>query len=152
MRQLSCLLLLCALGCNGGATAPPPLYPVTGSLVVGGKPLENIYVQLLPVDVNSKAKPGTATTDAEGKFVIRTNGDKGANAGKYKVVLGTSPTATTPNKQMTVEEATKMSGEYAKTRGIPTVTLPYPKEWGSPATTPKEVEVTSAPVVVNIDI
>lgn len=152
MRQLSFVLLLCALGCSGGATAPPPLYPVTGSLIVGGKPLENIYVQLLPSDVNSKSKPAAATTDADGKFIIRTNGDKGANTGKYKVVLGTSSAATNPNKQVTVEEATKMSGQYAKTRGMPTVTLPYPKEWGAASTTPKEVEVTNQPVVVNIDI
>lgn len=153
MRQLSCLLLLCALGCSGGgADKPLPLYPVTGSLIVGGKPLENVFVQLLPVDLTSKAKPGAATTDAEGKFVIRTNGDKGANPGKYKVVLGTSGAAANPNKQVTLEEATKMSGQYAKTRGIPVETLPYPKEWGTAATTPKEVEVTDKAVVVNIDI
>jgi hypothetical protein len=150
MMSLAVLFLPFVVGCGSGGPAPLPLHPVTGSLIVGGKPLENITVQLMPASgTDSKAKPGLATTDAEGKFMIRTNGDKGANPGKYKVVLGSSKPATGP---VTLEEATAMSGQYAKTGGIPKVELPYPAEWASEKTSPKEVEVTDQPVVINIDI
>lgn len=149
MRRLSYLVLLCAFGCSGGKDAPPSLYPVTGTVVVEGKPLADTMVQLIPVDLTSKARPGSGTTDAEGKFVIRTNGDKGATAGKFKVVLGTGAQ---PPKQMSLEEATKMSGQYAKSGGIPQVKPPFPKEWADPKTSPKEVEVTNQAVVVNVDI
>ena len=88
MRNLSSVLFLSfgILGCSVGE-APPKLIPVTGTLVVGGKPLENITVQLMPVDTKAKVRPGIGKTDAEGKFTILTNGDKGANVGKFKVVL-----------------------------------------------------------------
>ena len=151
MRRLSSLLLLCAVGCSSETIAPPTLYPVTGSLVVGGKPLENVTVQLIPVDVTSKARPGSGKTDAEGKFTILTNGDKGATAGKYKVVLGSPSLA--PSGPVSVEEATKMSGQYAKSGGPPApVTLPYPLEWASATTSPKEVDVVDKPLEIKIDI
>jgi hypothetical protein len=150
MRQIMSLAVLAfVVGCGGASgPAPLPLYPVTGSLIVGGKKLDNVIVQLIPATADSKGKPGIATTDAEGKFVIRTNGDKGANPGKYKVVLGSSQ----PSGPVTLEEATKMSGQYAKSGGITKVTLPYPSEWAAEKTTPKEVDVTDQPLVIDIDI
>src|SRR5262249_6382642 len=133
MRQLiglALLVSLCGLGCGSKSPGALPLYSVSGKLVVNGKPLENVTVQLIPAgDPDTKAKPGVATTDKEGKFVIRTNGDKGANPGKYKVVLGSATQA--PTGPMSLEDATKMSGQYAKTGGIPKVDLPYPAEWAS---------------------
>jgi hypothetical protein len=135
------------------------LYPVTGTLVVGGKPLEKIAVQLMPVDLASTARPASGTTDAEGKFAILTNGDKGAAAGKYKVVLLVATRAT--GQQISVEEASKMSGDMSQkmaqakdsgNRSLASTALPYPTEWADASTTPKEVEVTNQPVVINIDI
>lgn len=148
MLSIAVLALPFVVGCGQGGPEPMPLYPVTGSLVVSGKPLENVTVQLMPAGDNAKGKPGIATTDAEGKFEIRTNGDKGMNPGKYKVVLG----STKPAGPVTVEEATKMSGQYARTGGAPKEELPYPAEWAAEKTTPKEVEVTDQPVVIGIDI
>ncbi len=159
MRHLSRLLLLSlsfgVWGCSGSDGAPP-LHPVTGTLVVGGKPLENVTVQLTPVDLNSTARPALGKTDAEGKFTILTNGDRGATAGKYKVVLLTSAPASGP---MSVEEATKLSGQMTQqmmqSGGQPvsmTPTLPFPKEWADAGTTPKEIEVASQPVEIKIDI
>ncbi len=157
MRCLSSLLLLSfgVLGCSGGE-APPKLYPVTGTVVVGGKPLENITVQLMPVDPAAKGRPGIGKTDAEGKFTILTNGDKGANAGKFKVVLQ-SVTAAPRTGPISVEEATKMNGEMMekmKQSGgrYEPPKQPFPVEWASQATSPKEVEIVDKPVVINIDI
>ncbi len=153
MRHLSSVFLLCLLGCSGGADGPA-LYPVTGTLKAGGKPLADITVQLIPVDANSKTKPGTGVTDAEGNFTIRTNGDKGAETGKFKVVLA-APAASVPSGPMSLEEATKMSGQYAKSGGPPKVapsSLPFPAEWAGASTTPKEIDVAKEPVVINIDI
>lgn len=151
MRPLlvfSALALVCGLGCGGAPKGALPLVPVSGSLIVNGKPLNDVFVQLIPVAADSKTKPGIATTDADGKFVIRTNGDKGANPGKYKVVLGNAK----PAGPVSLEEATRMSGQYTKTNGIPKVELPYPTEWTTEKTTPKEVEVANQAVVINIDI
>jgi hypothetical protein len=151
MRRLSAVILLCVWGCSSGVKGPP-LFPVTGTLTVGGKPLANVSVQLMPVDVSveSKSRPGGGMTNADGKFTIQTNGADGAQAGKYKVVLLASSGA--PTGQMSVEEATKMSGQFAGSRGPAPATSPFPKEWESAATSPKEIEVTNEPVTVKIEI
>jgi hypothetical protein len=161
MRRFFTLLLLplsfAASGCSDEGAAPR-LYPVTGKVVVGGKPLEGITVQLTPIDPE-KARPGLGVTDAEGKFAILTNGDKGAASGKYKVVLVASSGARPAGGQASVEDATKAAGQMmermAQAGGKPVTaepTLPFPKEWGNAGTTPKEVEVGTQAVVVNIDI
>jgi hypothetical protein len=161
MRRLWSVLVLSLglLGCSSAGEAPPTLYPVTGTVVIGGKALEKITVQLLPVDLASKARPGTGTTDAEGKFTILTNGDKGAAAGKYKVVLLVA--SATSEGQLSVEEASKMSGDMSQRmkqasatgdRSFASQAPPFPPEWGDVKRTPKEVEVTNQPVVINIDI
>lgn len=149
MRRLSCLVVVCVLGCGGEAVKPLPLYSVTGTVKVNGQPLKDTLVQLLPTDTSTKAKPGVGKTDDDGKYQIRTNGDKGANSGTYKVVLGNAVEQSGP---VTLEEATRMSGQYSKTNGPPKPTYPFPKEWASAKTTPKEVEVTDEPQIVDIDI
>ncbi len=110
MRCWCALLVGCLVGCGagGGKFAPPKLYPVTGSLQVNGKKLNGVMVQLIPVDATSSARPAIGVTDAEGNFKIATNGDRGAAAGTYKVVLGAGVAERT--EPMTVEEATKISG------------------------------------------
>jgi hypothetical protein len=168
MRRIfhySLLFSLGLLGCSAGGDGALPLYPATGSLKVNGKPLANITIQLQPSDPASKSKPGVGKTDAEGKFMIATNGDKGANPGKYKVVLidGDSMAAANQTqgmggKQMTVEEATQMSGamtQKIQQQGAAAMAAKepaFPKEWGAAHTSPKEVEVKNAPIEIPIDI
>lgn len=87
-RQLSilCVTALFWSGC-GGATELKVL-PVTGTLTVGGSPVEGIKVVLEPRDPKTKAPLLSGMTDATGKFEIQTSaGQKGAPAGQYKVVL-----------------------------------------------------------------
>jgi len=154
MRSLSSKLFLLlsfiALGCSG--VKGPPLFSVTGKLVVGGKPLENTTVQLIPFGPDPNARPGIGKTDKEGKFTILTNGEKGATAGTFKVVL-ISAIATETTGQMTVEQATKMSGQYAASGGPPKATiLPFPAEWADANLTPKEITVVDKPVTLNIEL
>jgi hypothetical protein len=161
MSRLFGILLLCAVGCSSGAVAPLPVYSVKGTVNVGGKPLEGVSVQLIPVDEKSKAKPGIGTTDEEGNFSITTNGDRGANPGKFKVVLGTM--AEQQEKQLTsmsYEEqqkaryasAEQLSGANAKTKGFVKKAPEFPKEWANAKTSPKEVEIIDKAVIFNIDI
>lgn len=151
LMLLSCFALGCfTLGCSG--VKAPPLFSVTGKLVVGGKPLDNITVQLIPFGSNLNARPGIGKTDKDGMFTILTNGEKGATAGTFKVVL-LAPTPAAPTGQMSVEEATKMSGQYVASGGPPReTTLPFPAEWADPGKTPKELEVVDKPVTLNIEI
>jgi hypothetical protein len=155
MRTLTGLLLLLLLvpGCSGssGKFAPPKLYPVKGNLKIDGKPAEGITVQLSPADPASKTQPASGVTDAEGNFVIRTNGDRGATEGKYKVVLGTG-VSEVKEGPVSVEEATKLSGAGVRYGGMPTPKYPFPIEWSSPLTTPKTVDVNSQGLEFNIDI
>lgn len=149
MRRSIGLLLLCVLGCSSPGIAPPKLYPVTGNLKVDGKPLKEIVVQLMPADTTSKAQPCSGVTDEEGNFKIATNGDRGATAGKFKVVLGGGAVKEGP---ISLEEATRLSGEGRKFGGMPQVKYPFPKEWTSPKTSPKTVEIVDQGITVNIDI
>lgn len=161
MSRLIGLFVLCAVGCSQGPDQPLPLYPVTGSVKVGGKPLAEVAVQLIPVDEKSRAKPGIGKTDKEGNFTITTNGDRGANVGKFKVVLGTASQQQEQKlSSMSYEEqqkarysaAEKFSGDNAKTKGVVKTGPEFPKEWTSAKTTPKEVEIVNKAVIVNVDI
>lgn len=152
MRSLTGLLLLLLFvpGCSSPGVAPPKLYPVTGNLKVDGKPLEGVTVQLMPADPQSTAQPCSGVSTKEGDFVIRTNGDRGATAGKFKVVLGGA--AIVQEGPVSVEEAAKISGAGTRFGGMPKPKYPFPMEWTNPKTTPKTVEVVDQAVVVNIDI
>ena len=153
MRTLTGLLLLIAMvsGCSDSKIAAPKLYPVKGNLKIDGKPAEGVTVQLIPAETNEKMQPSAGVTDAEGNFVIRTNGDRGATAGKFKVVLGGAANQTA-DKQVSVEEASKMSGAGIQFGGPPPPKYPFPAEWASPLTTPKTVDVTDQGLDLNIDI
>ncbi len=159
MRRLSGLVLFCLLGCSPAGPAALPLYPVTGTLKVEGKPLEATVVTLMPVDAASKAKPAVGVTDKDGNFKIATNGDRGAAAVPFKVVLGgasaeessTSMEKLTPAQQ--VAEVSKRQAELVKNKGMPTAKkYKFPSEWADPKTSPKTFEVTTGTNVLNIDI
>ena len=156
MYRLSCFLFLCTVGCSSGAIAPVPLYPVTGTLKVSGVLMTDSAVQLIPVDATSKARPGVGRTDKDGKFTIMTNGSRGANVGKFKVVLSSGADEPTPASEMSNEEryeqAGKISGGLSKSKGASQTKRSFPKEWASAKTSPKEVEVVDRAVVVDIDI
>ncbi|HEY0984295.1 hypothetical protein [Schlesneria sp.] len=147
-RLFSLLCLAGLIGCSSSGPAGPPLFPVTGNLTVGGKPLADVSVQLVPVDPQpaTNNSPGTLTssgiTDASGNFkMTASNGHAGAAKGKYKVVLGYAP-------KMSQEEQAKA----AMRKGPPKVDLPFSKDYVSTRTTPKEVEVTDKTPAIELKL
>ncbi len=144
-----CLLLMfvsisMVLGC-GGAPAGPKMYSVTGTLTVGGKPLEDINVQLIPVDLGTATILSAGKTDAAGRFaVVGTNGHKGAVPGKYKVVLART---NTPPPSSTTAASHDQSGAPPQQAD-----LPFPAEYSSVTTSPKPVEITNQAVTLDLKL
>jgi hypothetical protein len=78
------------LAIGGCGTGKIPLYPVTGTVMVDGKPAEGAMVILCPTEGSDefKRERPTGTTASDGKFLLTTfvRGD-GAPAGKYVVLV-----------------------------------------------------------------
>lgn len=159
MRRLSCLMLVFMLGCSGASgPAALPLYPVTGTAKLDGKPLADTTIALMPVDTATRAKPAMAITDKEGNFKLATNGDRGAAAGAYKVVLGGAGADEGPKRELTpqeqAQEVMKKQGDLVKNQGRPVAKkYKFPAAWADAKTSPKTFDVTEkGPNVLNIDI
>lgn len=84
---LPVLLLGLLFGCEKG----PEVAEVTGTVTVGGKPLEGVLVKFLPDPVSGTSGPSSfATTNAEGKFDLvydKQNDLHGAVVGWHRVFL-----------------------------------------------------------------
>ncbi|WP_406694022.1 hypothetical protein V5E97_23555 [Singulisphaera sp. Ch08] len=77
-------LLVCA--CGSETSGDRALYPVSGQVVVDGKPAEGVVVQfhLLNHYRDPDAPRPSATTDATGRFQMKMDeGKQGAPAGQY---------------------------------------------------------------------
>ena len=83
MRRSFLLVWLAAAGCGGPAA---PVYPVAGTLLVGGRPAGNARLAFHPLAPDT-ARP-VGVTAADGTFQLTTHaaGD-GAPAGEYVVTL-----------------------------------------------------------------
>ena len=98
MRRLLILLpCLCLASCTS-KPAGPTLYPVTGQVIVNGKPAEGVAVTFHrpPGPVDEQPVLPVGTTDAEGKFTLKTSQGggallDGAPAGDYTVTMIWSP-------------------------------------------------------------
>jgi hypothetical protein len=79
-------------GC-GGKPARPPLYPVSGRVVVDSKPAAGVLVGLHPEgNTGLTAQRSYGETKADGSFDVTTfNPGDGAPAGKYRVTLIWAP-------------------------------------------------------------
>jgi hypothetical protein len=67
--SLATLFAVALIGCDGGASAPPAVVKVKGTLIHGGKPLPQANIAFHPVNATVV---GTATTGPEGKFELST--------------------------------------------------------------------------------
>lgn len=80
-----CMAILLA-GCGGVAAVP-----VSGMVTVNGLPLENVAVNFTPIAAEGAEGPGSSgVTDAEGRFSLKTIGERRANGavvGKHRVTL-----------------------------------------------------------------
>ena len=125
------LVMLQTVGCG---QAGPTVYPVQGTVTIGGKP----------------ARPASAgKTNANGIFILLTqSGKAGAVAGKHKVILQSqSAVESTGNfsdpavreKMFQEREASARSGN----KGAPPIekSKTIPEEYSNPQKTPLEYEV-----------
>lgn len=71
--------LLGGIGCGGGLT------PVEGVVTLDGKEVEGASVMFVPD--NPKGQAASGSTDASGKFTLRTGNKNGAMPGTYKVIV-----------------------------------------------------------------
>jgi hypothetical protein len=82
MKRNICLLALLLLSGCGGETGPRTV-EASGVVTLDGKGVEGAQVTF--IDANA-SNPAVATTDANGKFSLKYNGEKnGAIPGDYKV-------------------------------------------------------------------
>ena len=115
MKRLVWLtVLVCTLGCGGGAGT----VPVQGVVRLDGQPLKRASVQFVPED---SGRDATATTDEQGRFVLSTfNPRDGALPGKYKVVVTPSaPVQDAPAAKSADEAMAAAVAEAAKTGSKP---------------------------------
>lgn len=128
-------------GCGPSAPAPAKLFPVKGRVTLNGAPLTGCTLILIPV----KASPGvddgySGTLNDKGEFELASmKGKAGAAAGKYKVTF--SVAVADPNSEASRQaamEAMKSGGRPPEVAKEP----PFPKEYNSFTTSPKEVEIS----------
>src|SRR5262245_31547028 len=82
-RILTCAALLGIVGFLSGCTSGPDIAEVEGHVTLDGAPLERAYVVFLP---SGGGRPGTARTDANGRYELRFDGArKGALIGRHEV-------------------------------------------------------------------
>lgn len=118
------------VGCSSGTKT----YTVTGTVTYKSAPVEGADVMLTPAKEDPAMKPARGTTDAAGKFTVKTYfapGDErnGATAGVYKVTLQKIP------------QSTGIVDPY-KPGGMPKNELPG--KYSSPLQTPFEKEVKAS--------
>src|SRR4051794_9588941 len=90
MSVLPPLLLLLAVGCSKG----PALAPVSGRVMMDGKPLPNATVTFRPLAKDgSSVLESVGTTDSDGRYTLKAlvsgaaESPAGAMAGKHKVMI-----------------------------------------------------------------
>jgi len=90
-KKLSCLLSLALFavlsGCGGGGSdGLPSLVPVSGTVTLDGKPLQDAEINFNTL--GETEGPGSlAISDSNGKFIVRTSDNEGAAVGEYKVTV-----------------------------------------------------------------
>jgi hypothetical protein len=132
---------LLAAGCGGPSY--PETYPVTGVVTLKGKPLEGADVQLVPLGNDTSVRSAGGTTDAEGKFSVKTYFDpqhhaEGAMKGEYAVTVSKLEAREMPAGM----EPAKAMAQMMK-QGPPKNLVP--KKYQTPPTSGFKVSVGDAP-------
>ena len=85
-RLILLTLFVIVSGCGG--PKPVPTYPVSGKVVIGGKPVASALVVFHPEDATSDSPRPRATTGTDGSFTVSFGESQaGAPAGNYKVTV-----------------------------------------------------------------
>ncbi len=127
-----------------------PTYPVSGTIMQKGKPIEGAIVAFTPTTTGLAA---SGSTDAAGvyKLTTKTNGD-GAVLGKYSVSITKYESPTDSAKPEQVAKSQKPSSGYpagysetlSNIASMPSKNL-LPPKFANPATSKLEADVTKGP-------
>ena len=94
-------LALSAIGCGESAVERPPTYPVSGTVMYNGAPVEGATVNFMGEGAN---RAGTGVTDAQGGFKLSTYGaNDGAVAGSHKITVTKADPNAAPSGSMADE-------------------------------------------------
>ncbi len=78
--MFACLGMSLLLGCGGG----PKLVPVSGQVLVDGKPLETGFIQVIPAD----ERPAGGVIGSDGRFTLTTyETNDGCALGTHQVIV-----------------------------------------------------------------
>lgn len=118
MRALLLLISVLALpllGCGGDGSTPP--VPVSGKVLVGGKPVEGAVVTFL-----SQAKEGgrsaSGKTDKDGAFKLTTaKTDDGAPPGEYTITIAKQEMKGGGNEPIDITTGGDISAAYGQAMG-----------------------------------
>jgi hypothetical protein len=127
------MLLLAFAGCSSG----PAVAPVTGVVLVNGKPAAKVAVEFHPDATKGTSGPSSrGETDKDGRFTLtfatRDRSGDGAVVGWHKVVLSDLRLA-----------------ESETGHGVP---VRFGSEYGSVITTPLSYEVNPTPQTVTLEV
>lgn len=86
IAAFSCLLLVA--GCGGNEEDSFVLVPVSGTVMLDGKPLEGATVTFIPSISNKPATDGGDVSGSGGSFSAKYRNRPGLAPGSYKVVVG----------------------------------------------------------------
>lgn len=112
---LLAVISLAVVGC--GPKSPDGRYPVSGTIMFGGKPMDHGLVSFQPVDPNGKTSSAGAVKD--GKYSI--SGTKTLYPGEYTVVV----TCEEPSG-----ETMSFTDDKGETSTAPQMVTYVPEDWG----------------------
>lgn len=135
-------LLMTSSGCGPRG---PAVHPVSGTLTVNGQPAANVQVVFMPVDPSHQVAIGRS--DASGIYSLTwgSTNRNGAEQGRYKIVLNQLETETE-------SEATDKYSAVGNRRPPKPPQAAFPPEYSAAETSPKEVEVSTGPNTIDIEL
>jgi hypothetical protein len=108
---LTAIVAFCSCGCGDGHVQT---FPVSGQVLVKGKPAEGAFVVFHPKGGSDKDKAVPrpyATTNADGQFQMTTYEEEdGAPAGSYRVSIVWRPV---PKSRLEAEGPDRLHGKYS---------------------------------------
>ena len=167
-RKVARMTLIClrmfaivfVIGLSGCGSRGPALNPVSGKVTGAKGSLEGVLIVLNPLD--SKGMSATGELSADGTFKLASNNDRdGAVAGKYKVTFALGAKAMKKMMEGMGSSGAKLPqaagagggrGSMAGNTGPPEFENPFPKEYSTPTTSPKDFEVKAGKNVLDISL
>ncbi len=150
LRVSLALALICAgmiCGCGQQGPDRPATFATTGTVTLDGAPVEGAAVTFVP---NGKGTPAVATTDASGRYALKSFGtEEGAVPGQYMI--------TVTKGQYTEAAAAGGGGEepppgYDPNSGTSEGTNTLPKKYESPQSSGLTAAVTEDPSKNTFDL